>query len=220
MIEWWNHLDIVLKILYCMAIPATLIFAIQTILSILGGFEGGEGVDFSDTSGIDFDNAPNIGEISDAVDSGSDFDHSGDGGHPSDFSIMSMFSLQGIVTFLMVMGWTSIASIAVGTRPLISIFMGIIFGFAAMFAVAKLIHSSRRLTEDGTLNLRNAIGSTARVYIPIPAEGLGEGKVTMNLQGRYIEGEAISTGHKTLTTGTMVRVTDLRDNIFVVEEDL
>ncbi|GAB1476018.1 hypothetical protein MASR2M70_08500 [Bacillota bacterium] len=219
MAEWWSQLDIVLKILYCMAIPATLIFIIQTVLSLLGGFEGGPGMDFSDTSGLDFDGGSNIGEISDAADMG-DPGHLGDGGHPSDFSIMSMFSLQGIGTFLMVMGWTSIAAISAAHPPLLSILLGILFGFAAMFAVAKLIHASRRLTENGTLNLKNAIGATARVYVPIPAGGTGEGKVTLNLQGRFIEGAAIYLGEKPLATGTVVRVTDLRSDIFVVEEDL
>ncbi len=219
MVEWWDRLDMVLKILYCMAIPATLIFVIQTALSLLGGFEGGEGIDFSDTSGIDFDGGPDIGDISDSSDMG-DIDHAGDGSNPSDFSIMSMFSLQGIVTFLMVMGWTSIASIASGSHPITSILISIILGFAAMFAVAKLIHASRRLAQSGTINLKNAIGATGRVYIPIPAVGGGEGKVTLDLQGRYMECEAIFEGDKILPTGTLVRIIDLRNNILVVEEDL
>ena len=116
MVEWWDRLDMILKILYCIALPATLILVIQTVLSLLGGFEGGEGIDFSDTSGLDFNGGSDIGEISDAADMGGSHDF-GDGGHPSDFSVMSMFSVQGIVTFLTVMGWTSIVSITAGTPP-------------------------------------------------------------------------------------------------------
>lgn len=219
MVEWWDRLDMILKILYCIALPATLILVIQTVLSLLGGFEGGEGIDFSDTSGLDFNGGSDIGEISDAADMGGSHDF-GDGGHPSDFSVMSMFSVQGIVTFLTVMGWTSIVSITAGTPPFLSILIGVAFGFLAMFAVAKLIHASRKLTESGTLNLRNAIGTTARVYIPIPAAGGGEGKVTMNLQGRYAECSAVTLGEKPLATGAAVRIIDLRNDILVVEEDL
>lgn len=222
MAEWWNQLDMVLKVLYCIALPATLILVIQTILSLLGGFEGGEGVDFSDTSGLDFDGGSDIGEISDASDMSGvdDVSQFGDGGNPGDFSIMSMFSVQGIVTFLTVMGWTSIVSISAGTPPLLSILIGVAFGFIAMFAVAKLIHASRKLTENGTLNLRNAIGGTARVYVPIPESGRGEGKVTMNLQGRYVECSAITLGEKRLGTGAVVRIIDLRNDLLVVEEDI
>ena len=46
MVAWWESLDAVLRVLYCITIPATLVMVIQTVLSILGGFEGGAGVDF------------------------------------------------------------------------------------------------------------------------------------------------------------------------------
>ncbi len=216
MIDWWNGMDMALKILYCVAIPATLILVIQTILSLLGGFEGGAGVDFSDTSGIDFDGGSDIGEMSDAADMGGTHNF-GDGGNPADFSIMSMLTLQGIVTFLTVMGWTSIVAIGTGTPVFLSILVGVALGFAAMYAAAKILHASSKLTENGTLNLSNAIGETGRVYIPIPASGTG--KITMNVQGRYIEAAAISLEDKTLPTGLMVRVIDVRNDVLVVEED-
>ncbi|MEA4989011.1 MAG: NfeD-like protein, partial [Anaerovorax sp.] len=141
MVEWWNGLDEVLKILYCIAIPATLILVIQTILSLVGGFEGGAGIDFSDTSGIDFDGGSDISDLSDASDLGG-HNFFGDGGNPADFSIMSMFTVQGIVTFLTVMGWTSIVAIGSGTPAAFSIIVGIALGFVSMFVVAKLIHIS------------------------------------------------------------------------------
>ena len=218
MVNWWDGLDTVLKILYCIAIPATLVLVIQTLLSLLGGFEGGGGLETSDTSGIDFHGGSHISEVANAVDIGTH--HSiGDGGNPADFSIMSMLTLQGIATFLTVLGWSSIVAIASGTPALLSILVGIALGFIAMYAAAKIIHASRKLTENGTLDLRNAIGETGRVYIPIPAEGKGEGKITMQLQGRYIEGAAMAYGAETLPTGGIVRVVDVRNDILIVEED-
>ncbi len=216
MIDWWNGMDMVLKILYCVAIPATLILVIQTILSLLGGFEGGAGIDYSDTSGIDFDGGSDIGEMSDAADMNGTH-YLGDGGNPADFSIMSMLTLQGIVTFLTVMGWTSIVAIGSGTPAFLGMIVGVALGFLAMYAAAKIIHASRKLTENGTLNLRNAIGEIGRVYIPISASETG--KITMNVQGRYIEAAAISLEDKKLPTGAMVRVIDVRNDVLVVEED-
>ncbi|MEL7655274.1 MAG: NfeD-like protein [Bacillota bacterium] len=213
-IEWWDGLDGILKMLYCIAIPATLILAIQTILSLLGGFEGGGGIDVSDTSGMDFHDGSNLG------DSDSDWDHTfGDGGNPADFSIMSMLTLQGIATFLTVLGWSSIAAIAAGTSPTLSILVGLVLGFLAMYAAARLIHASRKLVESGNMDLRHAIGEPGRVYIPIPAAGKGEGKITMQLQGRYIECSAMTLENRMLATGEMVRVTDVRNELLIVEED-
>ena len=53
MFEWWNSLGITMQVFYCIAIPATLIIVIQTILLMIGIGHGGEGIEFSDTSGID-----------------------------------------------------------------------------------------------------------------------------------------------------------------------
>lgn len=218
MTEWWNGLDTALKILYCIAIPSTLVMVIQTVLSLLGGFEGGGGVDMSDTSGIDFHGGSDIGEMADASDMGGG-SHFSDGGNPSDFSIMSMITVQGVVTFLAVMGWSTIVAISAGTPVFPSVLVGIALGFISMYAAARIIHASRRLTESGTLDLKNAIGETARVYIPIPASGAGVGKITMQVQGRYIECSAMAFGSEMLPTGEMVRVTDVRNDVLIVEED-
>ena len=218
MVEWWDGLNIAIKILYCIAIPATLVLVIQTILSLLGGFEGGAGVDVSDTSGIDFHGGSDIGEMADASDMGGSNSFV-DGGNPADFSIMSMISLQGIVTFLTVMGWSSIAAIVSGTSVLLSILVGVVLGLLAMYAAARILHASRRLAENGTLDLKNAIGESGRVYIPILADGKGEGKVTLQVQGRYIECDAMAFGEEMLPTGAIVRVIDVRNDILIVEED-
>lgn len=220
MIAWWDSLDPTVKILYFIAIPSTLVFVIQTVMAFLGGIEGGEGIATSDTSGLDLDggfDGPDLSEMPDAVDI--DDVHFGDGGNPADFSIMRMFTLQGIITFLMVTGWSAIASISAGAKPSLSILVGVALGLVAMYAVAKLIHASRRLTENGTLDVRNAIGESAKVYIPIPEQGRGEGKVTLYLQGRYAECEAVTMGPEMLKTGSTVRVVDARNGVLVVEAE-
>ena len=66
MTEWWNALDMFQKVLYCVAIPSTLILVIQTILVLFGIGHGGEGVNYSDTSGIDFDSDALSGGFHDA----------------------------------------------------------------------------------------------------------------------------------------------------------
>lgn len=218
MTEWWNGLDAVMKILYCIAIPSTLVLVIQTILSLLGGFEGGTGIDVSDTSGIDFHGGSDIGEIADGTDMGGS-GHNFDGGNPADFTIMSMITVQGIMTFLTVMSWSSIAAVAAGTPASISIFVGVALGFLAMYAAARILHASQKLAENGTMDLKNAIGETGSVYLPIPAAGGGIGKINIQVQGRFTECSAMTYGAEQLTTGKAVRVTDVRNDILIVEED-
>ena len=224
MTAWWDSLDPTVKYLYCIAVPATLVFLIQTAVALFGGMDGGEGMAYSDTSGLDLDVDLNVDldvEIPDGSDltGGADDLPVGDGGNPADFSIMRMFTLQGFITFLMVTGWSAIASISAGAAPALSIAAGVILGLVAMYAVARLINASGRLAENGTLDLHNAIGESARVYIPIPEQGGGSGKVTLYVQGRYAECDAVSQSSAALKTGTSVRIVDVRNGVLVVEEE-
>ena len=36
LIEWWNSIGLISQIFYCIAIPATLILLIQTVLMLFG----------------------------------------------------------------------------------------------------------------------------------------------------------------------------------------
>ena len=50
--EWWNGLELFTQVMYCVALPSTLILIIQSIM-IIAGFGGdGAGVNPSDTSGL------------------------------------------------------------------------------------------------------------------------------------------------------------------------
>ena len=224
MAEWWNGLDGVLRALYCIAVPATLLFFIQTILAVVGGLgDGGEGVNFSDTSGLDLpDGADGGTDLSDL--SNMDFDdlagaHHTDGSGVHDASTLRLLSLQTVVAFLTVFGWSSIVAISTGSDEAISLIVGLALGLLAMFLVAKMVQATRKLAENGTLNPRNAIGESGKVYLPIPPKGQGEGKVMLEVQGQLHEFEAITLGPDTLKTGSMVRVTDLRGEALVVEPE-
>lgn len=217
MVAWWDSLDALVRVLYVITIPATIVMVVQTVLSVLGGFESGAGVDFTDTSafgsdgGLDFDGGSDIGELADG-------DFILDGGNPADFSIASMFSVQGVVTFLMVMGWVAIVSINSGANPVVAILIGCGLGVLTMYLVARLMFASRRLTENGTVDIHNAIGETGTVYIPVPPKGKGEGKINLYLQGRFVEVNCISAEEEMIPTGAEVRVTDVRNGLLVVEK--
>ncbi len=213
---WWESLGPVLQVLYCIAIPSTLVLVLQMILSMVGGF-GDAGVDVSDTSGLDLSGDLDVDLDMDADVSGDAIDAVADGGNPADFGSLKFLTLQTVVTFLTVFGWVSIVCVS-GKMPIwASMLIGMAAGLVMMFVVAKIVQVSARLAEDGTLNLKNAIGETATVYLTVPAKGEGEGKVTMQLQGRFCEIDAINAGAKPLATGTQVLVTDVLGDAVVVE---
>ncbi len=235
MTEWWESLSTLVRVLYCIAVPSTLILLLQTIFSVAGIGDDAD-INLSDTGGIDMgtdiDVDVNIDVDTDVdfgVDTDIDTDIDGDVCPSGDtdsvthvhgnFASLRLFTLQGIVAFLAVFGWVSIAGVSMGMPSVGAVVLGFVAGFFAMYGVAKLVQISSKLSENGTIDFRNAIGETAAVYIPIPPNGEGEGKVTLTLQGRFMECSAVSNEKELLKTGTVVRVTDLNGETLVVERN-
>ncbi len=63
-----------------------------------------------------------------------------------------------------------------------------------------------KLQSNGALQLGTAIGKTGHVYIPIPPKTQDSGKITLNVQERFIEADAVTTADRKLRTGEIVRV--------------
>ena len=211
---WWGSLDLFTQILYCVSIPSTLILLIQTVLIIMGFGDGGPDVNLSDTSGIDLPDCDcGMCDVTDVSDVG------GDIANPADIGAMHLFTFQGIVTFLCVFSWASILTyMGCGLIP-VALIVGFVLGAAAMFGVAKIIQLMGRLAQNGNIVARKFLGETGTVYIPIPANGKGTGKINIALGERYVEFEAVTEGAEELVSGEAVRVTDIRsENILVVEK--
>lgn len=213
---WWGTLSDTLRILYCIALPSTLILVIQTLMALLGGLDGGGGSNYSDTSGLDLD-VPEADFNPDAPDLDFDADTYTDGSGSGDGALLRIFTLQGIVAFLTVFSWSTIGAVSTGASPPGSIFTGIALGAAAMLAIAKLVQMSSKLAENGTIDLKNGIGERGQVYIVIPANGAGTGKVMLKVQSSLVECSAITHETEPLETGASIRVTDVIGDLLVVE---
>ena len=209
--DWWNGLTLMEQVLYCIAIPSTLVLLLQTIMTLCGfGHEGGD-VNISDTSGIDFDM-----DISDDISFDMDI---GDGSPVSDLGSMHFFTMQGIVAFLCIFGWSSIIILHGGGNGTVSVLVGLAFGFIAMFAVAKVMQISSKMTQSGTLDMRNTLGETGRVYLTVPPKGRGTGKVNITVQGRFMELDALNSSDEAIQTGENIRVIDLEGNYLIIEKE-
>lgn len=218
--DWWNNLQLVEQVLYCIAVPASLILIIQTIMMLLGLGDGGEGINPSDTSGLDM---PDV-----------DFDVSVDGSfspdgadlsnhdisNPSDIADFRLLSVQSVIAFLCIFGWSGITAIANGMPEWAALVLAVVLGFAAMLLVAKIIQWSSKLAQNGTFNMKNLLGESGTVYIPIPPKGKGSGKINISCGERFLEFDAVSEDRDTLKTGVPVRVVDIISGSVLVVEKL
>ena len=226
--QWWDGLSGLLKVLYCIAFPSTLLLIIQTLLAMFGMHQGGH--DLSDTSGLDMHLDAGGHDIGGGH-HGLDIHHNVSGHDNVDFhdhsytdyvtdTSMHFFTMQTIVAFLTVSSWSSIVLVGSDVPKIISLVVGFLLGVMTMALVAKMVQLSMRLTENGTVNLKNAIGESATVYIPCPPKNQGMGKITMTLQGQLMELGAFNESDEMLGTGTQVVVVDVRGDDVIVEKEI
>lgn len=205
---WWQSVPALERALFLIGMPFTLILVIQTVLLLFGHGDSGD-LD-SDTSGLDLDSDLDGPE---GLDLNGDLDGSGLDGVDHGLRI---FSIRGIVGFFAVGCWAGIACLENGLGSAPSLLAALAAGAVTMVAIAAILRAMGRLQENGTMDLRSALGRTATVYIPIPASRGGTGKVTLVLSDSFTELEAVTDG-EALQTGASVRVTDILDGRLVVE---
>jgi hypothetical protein len=85
-------------------------------------------------------------------------------------------------------------------------------GLAAAVGTALVTRQMLRLESSGSLQLENAVGQPATVYLPIPARRQGVGRVQFTLQGRTVELRAVADENHVLPTGAAVIVVSVMDN--------
>ena len=117
-----------------------------------------------------------------------------------------MLSFKALCAFAALFGLTGLA-LADSTMPA-RLIGATAAGAAAMLVVAFLMRSLSRLGASGTVDIRNAVGSTAAVYLTIPGAGAGAGKVTVEIQGRSMQLSAVTDGEQ-ITTGARVMVMEV-----------
>lgn len=156
------------------------------------------------------------------VDAGGDVDvgHGHDGGHghiaSAGLDLMSVRALSAGVAFF---GLGGLAGLATPLGLVVAIPLALIAGTAAMFGTAVAMRWMRGFEDDGTVSIHGAVGATGTVYLTIPGERKGLGKVTLTLQNRIVEYQAV-TSDAPLPTGAPIMVVDVvgPDTVHVVAD--
>ena len=187
---WWNELGLVGQIMACSAIPMTVVMMLQLILMIIG-------VGFGSDTDSDLDDG--------AIDSCAETSPPESGSYKSP-STLRIFTIRGIVAFFALGGWAGLAALAAGLHPIWAIQISLFVGVCALLLAAIIIRLALRMQTSGNLNLRNAISQTADVYIRIPSGRSDKGKVTMLLQERFVELDAVTDCEADIMPETKVKI--------------
>lgn len=193
---WWNSLGLVGQIMAMSAIPMTVVMILQFILMLIGvGF------------GNDTDGDLDEGEIDPHAETSPN-----DSGNYGKASTMKIFTIRGIVAFFALGGWAGLAVLAAGIHPIWAIQISLFVGVCALLLAAIVIRLALRMQTSGNINLNNAISQNAEVYIRIPPSRSEKGKVTMLLQERFVELDAVTDNETELLPDSKVEVIAVTDD--------
>ena len=197
---WWNELGLIGQIMACAAIPMTVVMLLQLVLMIIGvGFDGDTD---GDTGDVDIDEG---GFETNAETSPPD--SKGDGSS----SVFRVFTIRGIVAFFALGGWEGLAALAAGLHPFWAIQISLFAGVCALLLAAIVIRLALRMQASGNLNINNAISQIGDVYIRIPSGRSNKGKVTLLLQERFVELDAVTDNDTDIMPNSKVEVVAVVD---------
>ena len=204
MIEWFESLTAFQRFFAYIAIPSTLILAIQTILLVFG-LAGGGGEADGDAPDTGFGDGPDGDLDGDFGDFDGDVD-AGHGVHDIPDAGLRLFTVRGFIAFFTVFGWGGLALLRSGVSAGLSAILAGVMGFCSMLAMAVIFKLCMRLQSDGTMRLPNAIGQSGSVYLTIPPRREGRGKVEVLVQDQMRELDAVTDEGEALPTGCEVVV--------------
>lgn len=122
------------------------------------------------------------------------------------FGIISFRTVVAALTFFGLVG--KAVESGVESVPL-QILLASAAGGAAMLGVHYLFQLFTKLGHNPTMRIRNAVGRTGTVYVPIAGNKEAAGKIQLKVQERLIEFPAMTTASEKLPTGARVRVVGL-----------
>jgi len=189
---------------YCAVIGGA-ILVVQTILTVLG-------IGADDFDAADAHHAADAADAHQAADAeharvadAADADFAGD--HSTSL-FLQILTFKSLVAFLTFFGLGGLAANEAGAETGVAAGVAAGAGIVAMIGIAQLMTVLSRLHSQGNLELRNAVGRPATVYLRIPADLQGAGKVHVTVQGRTAEVKAKTAGPE-LPTGAHATVVRL-----------
>lgn len=210
---WWDNLTNLQQVTFIIATTATAIMIIFIILMLIGmdgaeSFDGDVDLDVDVDADVDFDTDVDF----DDVDAGIDIYN-----HDSILSIsgLRIVTIRGALAFFSIGGWT-VYLLAETMQVWLAIVLGVLAGAVAAVLLAYAMRAAMKLESSGNLDYKTAVGKTATVYIRIPKELTGKGKVIFNHQGKMVEVDAVTKGLEDIIAKREVTIIGLQDETTLV----
>ena len=128
-----------------------------------------------------------------------------------------LFSLRNLTNFLLGFGWGGVCFYnTFSSNALVALFAcltGIVFVLLFFFMIKMIL----KLNKDNTFRISETLNKTADVYLNIPAEKTGKGKIQISVRGSVHEIAAMTNGER-IPSGGKARVIEIIDGQTVLVE--
>lgn len=197
MIEWFNSFDGFFQGVIIAAGIATIVMILQIIFLLVG-----IGLDSSFDGDVPVD---------------SDIDGINDGGF-FDFFGLRILTVRNAFVFISLGGWSSVGIFEGSNNYPLAIILGVLIGLVAVFAASYAMKKVEEMQSNGAVDVSNAIGKIATVYLTIPANNSGRGKVNAIVQERLFEFDAMTDDVEAIPTGASVKIVAANEEFVKVEK--
>jgi membrane protein implicated in regulation of membrane protease activity len=187
---WWSNMSMFEHVYWFIAVIASTLLLIQTAMAF---------------AGLSHDSV--------------DLHHDVSTGHDDTQSHFQLLSIRSLVAFFTMLGWSGIALIhakGILNEPILVTTISIVIGSIFAVIVAGFFYLMTKMVSSGNVNIQEAIGKSATVYLTIPPNMIGIGKVNVIIQNQVRELNAM-TAKELISSGSQVKVVSIQNNTLIVE---
>jgi hypothetical protein len=130
-----------------------------------------------------------------------------------------VFSFRNFVNFLLGFGWGGISLFSLTDSKTLILLFALSCGIGMVGMFFYIMRRMTLMAENNVFQINQALGKSAEVYLKIPADGLGKGKVLLSVGGSVHELDAITRSAE-IPSGTLVKVITVENNQLLVVEKL
>jgi membrane protein implicated in regulation of membrane protease activity len=159
---FFENLEPLLRAFWYIALPVSLFFLLQTIMTFIG-FGGAEVETDVEIESNDATDAP-----------------------------FELFTLRNLINFLLGFSWSGISFYQTISNKTILILISTVIGIVFVGLFFIIIKQMMKLNENNSFSLDKALNKTATVYLSIPEKKSGKGKIQISINGSFHELEAIT----------------------------
>lgn len=133
----------------------------------------------------------------------------------SDFQV---FSFRNLINFLLGFSWAGISFYNVFENKNLVVVISLIVGVTFVVLFFYLLTIFQRSVEYDSFKIKDCIGKCGTVYLSIPGNMSGKGKVIVSVRGTFRELDAYTLEDRIETGGAIVVVDVNEQNILIVEK--